>query len=372
MYVCGITPYDATHLGHAATYVAFDVLNRAWLDAGHDVAYTQNVTDVDDPLLERAAELGVSWRELADEQTRLFAYDMAWLRVLPPRHFVGVVESIPLIIDVIQRMRELSVVYELDGDTYFSVRSDPRFGDLSGLDDASMRALSAERGGDPNRPGKKDVLDCVVWQHSRPGEPAWDSPFGPGRPGWHVECMAIALHYLGAPFDVQGGGSDLMFPHHEMTASHGHVMTGKLPFAKNYLHSGLVSLDGQPMSKSLGNLVFVSDLRRAGVDPAAIRLALLSQHYRATREWTDDLLAAGIDRLTRWRMVAAAPAAPDAAALLADVRQHVANDLDTPAAIGVIDDWVQRTMREGGTDPTAPTLFRSMTDALLGIAVFGE
>src|SRR5450755_959304 len=223
LYACGITPYDATHIGHAATFMAWDLLVRAWRDAGHQVTYVQNVTDVDDPLLERAARDGEDWRDLSAREIELYRTDMAALRVLPPASFVGAVEAM----DLIERFNLLlaghGALYELDGDIYFARSSDPAFGTVSGLDTASMTELSAERGGDPARPGKKDPLDALVWLAARPGEPSWESEFGPGRPGWHVECAAIATRYLGPVFDVQAGGADLIFPHHEMSASHARV-----------------------------------------------------------------------------------------------------------------------------------------------------
>ena len=361
MYVCGITPYDATHLGHAATYVAFDLLNRVWRDGGHDVRYVQNITDVDDPLLERADATGQDWRELADNETRLFTEDMAWLRVLPPSSYVGAVESIPLITRMIQRMEPS--VYELDGDLYFSVRSDPAFGSVARLSEADMRALFAERGGDPDRPGKKDPLDPLVWLKARPGEPSWDSPFGPGRPGWHVECAAIAMEYLGVPFDVQGGGSDLAFPHHEMSAAHAHVVAGA--FATLYSHAGMVGLDGEKMSKSLGNLVFVSRLRADGVEAAAVRLALLGAHYRTDREWSPSVLAAAEQRLARWRTAVAGGSGADALPVLAEVRDRLADDLDSPGALAAIDRWAATP----GTDPEAPALIANLAASLLGLSL---
>lgn len=368
MYVCGVTPYDATHLGHAATYVAFDVLNRAWRDAGHEVRYVQNVTDVDDPLLERARQTGVHWAELAAEQTELYRADMAWLRVLPPTEFLGAVESMPVIIKMIQQVLSTGACYELDGDIYFPVQADRRFGTVSALSRAEMLGLFGERGGDPDRPGKKDALDCLLWQRDRPGEPSWDSPFGPGRPGWHIECTAIALESLGASFDVQGGGSDLIFPHHEMSASHAHV-AGHWPFARSYVHAGMVALDGAKMSKSLGNLEFASRLRAEGRPAAAVRLALLAGHYRADRDWTPALLDQAERRLDRWREAAATPAGPDAAKVLAEVRRCLADDLDTAGALAAVDRWAEQTRLRGGTDPTAPALVRDLVDALLGISL---
>ena len=241
LYVCGITPYDATHMGHAATYLAFDLLNRAWRSAGHEVTYVQNVTDVDDPLLERATKVKVDWVELAERETELFRQDMQALRVLAPDHYIGAVESIPLVIDLITRLQEAGAVYQVDTDLYFSVTADPAFGGVSGWTRDEMLRIFGERGGDPEREGKRDPLDCVVWRGQRDGEPSWDSPFGPGRPGWHIECTAIALEHLGNAFDVQGGGSDLIFPHHEMCAGVAQVADPGQPFAKTYAHAGMVA-----------------------------------------------------------------------------------------------------------------------------------
>ncbi len=369
MYVCGITPYDATHLGHAATYLTFDLVGRVLRDNGHEVDYVQNVTDVDDPLLERAAATGVDWAELARQETQLFREDMAALRILPPRAYVGAVESIPLIVTAIQRLRDSGQAYEVDGDLYFSVGSDERFGSVSRLDRAQMLELFAERGGDPARPGKKDPLDCLLWQGARPGEPAWDSPLGPGRPGWHIECTAIALDQLGMSFDVQGGGRDLAFPHHEMGASEAHVLTGRWPYARAYVHAGMVGLDGEKMSKSRGNLVFVSRLRETGVDPMAIRLALLGHHYRPDWEWTPADLETAVARLARWREAVAAPTGPAAEAVLAGVRAALSDDLDAPKALAAVDRWAEEQRLRGGADPEAPALVRATVDALLGIAL---
>ncbi|HEX6327055.1 MAG TPA: cysteine--1-D-myo-inosityl 2-amino-2-deoxy-alpha-D-glucopyranoside ligase [Jiangellaceae bacterium] len=368
MYVCGVTPYDATHLGHAATYLAFDLLNRAWRDSGHEVRYIQNITDIDEPLLERAEQTGIEWTDLAGRQTNQFRADMAWLGVLPPDEFVGATEAIPLIVDLVEQVRDAGATYEVGGDLYFSVEADPQFGSISKLDHQTMIALSRERGGDPDRTGKKNPVDSVLWWRQRPGEPSWQSPFGPGRPGWHVECAAIALHYLGDAFDVQGGGSDLIFPHHEMSASHAHV-TGRWPYARSYVHAGMLGLDGEKMSKSLGNLEFVSRLRAEGRDAAAVRIALLSDHYRADRDWTAAMLAAADDRLGRWRAAIAGPVGPDASRLLAEVRSHLADDLDTPRALSAVDRWAEQTRLGGGTDPTAPALVRDLLDALLGISL---
>ncbi|WP_026413001.1 cysteine--1-D-myo-inosityl 2-amino-2-deoxy-alpha-D-glucopyranoside ligase [Actinomadura oligospora] len=369
MYVCGITPYDATHLGHANTYLAFDLVNRVWRDQGRRVHYVQNATDVDDPLLERAERDGLSWRELADREIELFREDMTALRVLPPDQYVGAVEAIPLVVKMIEELRARDAVYEVDGDLYFPIASDPSFGEVSRLDRDQMLSLFAERGGDPDRPGKRDPLDALVWLAQRPGEPGWDSPFGKGRPGWHIECSAISIEHLGMAFDVEGGGSDLAFPHHEMGAAHAQVATAERPHARAYVHAGMVGLDGEKMSKSRGNLVFVSKLRRGGADPMAIRLALLAHHYRSDWEWKDDRLHAADTRLTRWRAAVAAPAGPSAVGVLETVRERLGDDLDAPGALAAIDAWADAALTGTGDDTEAPAQIRAIADALLGVAL---
>ena len=363
MYVCGITPYDATHMGHAATYVTFDLINRMWRDAGYEVHYTQNITDIDDPLLERAAATGVDWTDLAHSEIQLFRDDMTALRVIPPQNYVGVVESIGLVTDAIADLQRAGAVYDVDGDLYFAVKADPTFGSVSGYDVETMRALFAERGGDPDREGKRDPLDSLLWRHERPGEPAWDSPFGAGRPGWHVECSAIALEHLGMSFDVQGGGSDLIFPHHEMSASGAQVATGEHPFARAYVHQAMVGLDGEKMSKSKGNLVLVSKERQAGTDPMAIRLALLAHHYRTDWFWTPTDLLDAQARLDVWRGAITRGTGPDAAHTIDAIRAALTNDLDTIAALSAVDTWSD----SNGNDPEASAQIAQAVDALLGI-----
>jgi len=398
IYACGITPYDATHIGHAATYTAWDLLIRALLDAGIAVSYVQNVTDVDDPLLERADRDGEDWRELALRETDRYRGDMEALRILPPDHLIGAVEALPIIDRFNARLAERGALYSVDEDVYFARSTDPEFGALSGPGTpsgyslAQMADLSAERGGDPARAGKKDPLDCLVWLAERPGEPAWDSDLGRGRPGWHVECAAIAAEFLGISFDVQAGGTDLVFPHHEMSASHSRVAFALADaFARVYAHAGLVSYQGEKMSKSLGNLVFVSRLRADGVDPMAIRLALLAHHYRSVWEWTDDVLAEATARLARWRnaitrasnssgiSASAGPSASraDAADLgssaaesvLATVRAAMSDDLDAPRALAAIDHWADVVLAEDPAADRGAVLIRQTADALLGVAL---
>src|SRR3954466_13100731 len=320
MYVCGITPYDATHLGHAATYLAFDTLGRVWRDAGLSVRFVENVTDIDESLLERAQRVGLDWTFVAERDTQLFRDDMTALRVLPPEAFVGAVEAMDEIAALVAALRDRGWAYDVDGDLYFPVGGAAHFGEVSRLDRETMLALFAERGGDPDRPGKKDPLDALLWRSARPGEPSWDSPLGPGRPGWHVECAAIALNRLGPTLDVQGGGSDLLFPHHEHSAIEAEAATGVWPFARIYVHAGMVGLDGEKMSKSRGNLVFVSKLLAAGADPRTIRLALLADHYRTDRMWVGEALDAGRARLAAWSAGVARGSGPSGEELLAAVR----------------------------------------------------
>lgn len=371
MYVCGITPYDATHLGHAATYLTFDLVHRLWLDAGHGVHYVQNITDIDDPLFERADRDGIGWRELGDRETQLFRDDMAALRVLPPRDYIAATEAIAEVIELVEKMLASGAAYVVDDptypDVYFRADATQQFGYESGYDRDTMLKLFTERGGDPDRPGKADPLDALMWRAERDGEPAWPSPFGPGRPGWHIECAAIALSRIGSGLDVQGGGSDLMFPHHEFSAAHAESVTGERRFARHYVHAGMIGWDGHKMSKSRGNLVLVSRLRAEGTDPGAIRLGLFAGHYRQDRFWSPEVLAEAQARLGRWREASALPAGPDAADVIARVRRYLADDLDTPKALAALDGWTTDALQYGGHDAEAPRLVATAVDALLGI-----
>ncbi|MHA7207977.1 cysteine--1-D-myo-inosityl 2-amino-2-deoxy-alpha-D-glucopyranoside ligase [Arthrobacter sp. MDT1-65] len=383
LYVCGITPYDATHLGHAATYVAFDLLNRTWRDTGSTVRYVQNVTDVDDPLLERATATGVDWRDLAADQIALFREDMEALNVLPPDEYVGAVEAIDWIVPVVEDLVARGLAYpvagragEPDGDIYFSLDACAALheddaarwflGQVSHLDGATMLELSAQRGGDPTRPGKRNALDPLLWRAARVDEPSWPGgSLGEGRPGWHIECAVIAQRFLPAPFTVQGGGSDLVFPHHEMSASHAWA-AGGTPLARHYAHAGMVGFDGEKMSKSRGNLVLVSALRRSGVDPAAIRLAILAHHYRSDWAWTDGVLAGAVDRLAAWREAAARAGQDDVEAVRAQIRAHLADDLDAPSALAAVDALAEELRGSAGDGGGSQDLADAV-DALLGV-----
>lgn len=386
MYVCGITPYDATHMGHAASYVAFDLLNRAWRDARQRVSYIQNVTDIDDPLLERAAATGVDWRELAASQIELFQTDMDALNVLAPDQYIGAVESVPLIVPAVERLVRLGLAYrvagaagEPDGDVYYDVEAAGKhsvaadawtLGSISGMAETEMLELFAERGGDPGRAGKRQALDPLLWRVAREGEPSWPGgELGAGRPGWHIECTVIAQKYLPAPFTVQGGGSDLIFPHHEMGAGHAYSLAG-LPLARHYAHAGMVGLDGEKMSKSKGNLVLVSKLRAAGEDPAAIRLAILAHHYRSDWSWTEHGFTQAKERLDAWRRAVASAPEGSAAGLIAEMRQALSADLNAPAAVDAVDRWAEAANAAAGAGCREDqALVSDAINALLGIEV---
>ena len=382
LYVCGITPYDATHMGHASTYLAFDTLQRVWLDAGLEVHYAQNVTDVDDPLLERAAATNVDWRDLAAEQVELFRTDMASLSILPPDDYVAVTEVIEPIADAVNTLLEKGAAYRVDtpdsstgDDIYFDTQkaaelSPWHLGQETNLDLATMQRFFAERGGDPDRAGKRHTLDPLLWRAHREGEPTWSTAVGEGRPGWHIECSVIALDALGADFTVQGGGSDLVFPHHDLSAGHAAVLSGH-PLARVFSHAGMVAYEGEKMSKSLGNLVLVSKLRAAGVDPRAIRLTILAHHYRSDWEWTDEALSAATQRLLSWMSAARRSRATSADSLaesraielLAPLRHALAGDLDTPAALTILDE-----LFDSGEDAVVALAARA-SDALLGVSL---
>ena len=334
MYTCGITPYDSTHLGHAATYLTYDVLQRRLRDAGHETRAVRNITDVDDSILPKARELGVHYLDLAAAEMARFDADMEALGMLPAYSEPRATSAIPDIRGFIGMVIDTGHAYEAGGSVYFEVATFPRFGDLSGYSRDEMLELAAERGGNVDDPNKRDPLDFVLWQPSAEDEPAWESMWGPGRPGWHIECSALCLRELGTTIDLHGGGSDLIFPHHECEAAQSEAATGE-PLVRHWMHQAMVRMDGEKMSKSLGNLVFVSELSTT-FHPMAIRLGVLTNHYRTEWEYSDELMPDAQRRWERWL------AAGEGTGALNDVRAALDDDLDTPAAIAAIDAAVER------------------------------
>lgn len=340
LYVCGITPYDTTHLGHAFTYLVFDVLRR-FLEVVHGwpVHYVQNVTDIDDDILRRAGELGVDWRHLGTEWTRRFVTDLTALQVRPPDRFPGATAHIPDIVDAVATLLRHGYAYERKGGVYFRVAQDPGFGALGGLDPAAMLATANERGNDPSDPNKEHPLDFVLWQARRTGEPAWHSPWGPGRPGWHIECTAMALALLGKAVDIHGGGADLIFPHHACEIAQSEAITGHRPFVRSWVHVAMVHEAGEKMSKSLGNLVLVRDLLTAH-EPDTLRLYLLRHHYRAEWSWDESRLreSAGRTRTLHAAMARASGSGPPLDAGLYGPRFTAAldDDLNVPHAVETV------------------------------------
>jgi len=368
IYVCGITPYDSTHLGHAATYLAFDLINRYQLLAKHQVDFIENVTDIDDPLLERAKRDNQDWKTLAQEQIDLFKSDMSALRIIPPKKLVKVTESFDLIEKFITQLSDRGFLYKIEEDYYFSV------GDF--LEDLPMsvdqaKVIFQQRGGDPERIGKKHPLDPVIWLANQEGDPGWSSKFGFGRPGWHVECTAIACNHLDNSnsdpiIDLQGGGSDLLFPHHYMSAKIVQAAYGR-EFSSLYIHAGMIGLDGEKMSKSKGNLVFVSKLLEDGVDPMIIRWALLSGHYQSDRQWNDDLLKKAEFEVKLMRTALSRTEVADTDQLLKDLIIDLSNNLDTPTALNRLVLWAKKSQKDAAYNQSGQV--SRAIDSLLGLAL---
>jgi L-cysteine:1D-myo-inositol 2-amino-2-deoxy-alpha-D-glucopyranoside ligase len=363
MYVCGITPYDSTHLGHAATYLTYDVLIRRLEDRGHDVRMVRNITDVDDSILPKARELGIPYLELAEAEMARFHSDMDALDMRPPVAEPRATEAIDAIIELVGRLLEAGHAYLTHGTAYFDVSSFARFGNLSHYSVDNMMRLSRARGGNPDDPHRRAPLDFVLWQPSLTDEPKWRAPFGVGRPGWHIECSAMAMAEHGPTLDLHGGGTDLIFPHHECEIAQSEALTGQ-PFARHWMHSAMVNYEGEKMSKSLGNLVFISDLLKKA-DPRAVRLALMHHHYRSGFEWYDSEIDEGSALLHRLLAAAARPDGPDPQPFAERVRAALDDDLDTPGALDALDDLASAVL-SGGSDTNAPAVLREL-GALVGV-----
>ncbi len=370
IYVCGITPYDATHLGHAATYIAFDLIQRYLRLSQQRIDFIENITDIDDPLFERAQRDQQDWMELGRDQIDLFLADMTNLRVIPPTQLVKVTEAMDEIIEFVQELVSRGLTYELDSSLYLDTSQVTDFSDLPiALEEAIL--LFGERGGDPQRIGKRHPLDPLLWRPSGIDEPSWQTPFGSGRPGWHVECNAISARLRkGNTISMQGGGSDLVFPHHYMTMIQGKARYGR-EFAERYVHSGMIGFQGTKMSKSLGNLVFVSELIRSGVDPMVVRLSLMMGHYREDREWSLEILR-DAERLHRDILdVLSRESIPDYGRVQNEILFHLSNDLDTPHVIESITRYVEKVRSSQETDSgnrKSPGSLARFFDSVLGLA----
>ena len=368
MYVCGITPYDSTHLGHAATYLSFDLINRYQQLANLQVSFVENVTDVDDPLLERAKRDGQDWQVLANSQVDLFISDMTALRILPPSQLVKVTDSLDLVESFIDKLDRNGHIYQIEGDFYFSV---DKYLDFLPIPLAEAISVFAERGGDPDKEGKRHPLDAVVWSANKDGEPGWNSKYGFGRPGWHIECTAIACEFLDNDekdpvIQLQGGGSDLVFPHHFMSAQIVKAALGR-DFAESYIHAGMICLDGEKMSKSKGNLIFVSKLIQEGVDPMVIRWALLSGHYQQDREWSTQLLERAKDEVMLVRSALSRSETADASSLVSNLIKDLSDNLNTPKALSEIVDWSLESNKIATSNHSG--LVSRAIDSLLGLAL---
>ena len=368
MYVCGITPYDATHLGHAATYLAFDLIYRYQFLSGKNIKFVENITDIDDPLLERANRDKVDWSALADSQINLFKSDMSALRVVPPEHFIKVTESLTIIEEFIKRLAKNGYLYEIEKDYYFAVEQ--FLNDLPMPVDEAVKVFS-ERGGDPHRVGKKHPLDPLVWSAHVGNEPGWESSFGFGRPGWHVECTAIACHYLDENeknpiVSLQGGGSDLIFPHHFMSAQIIQAAYGR-KFSESFVHAAMISLDGEKMSKSKGNLIFVSKLLESGIDPMILRWALLRGHFQQDRAWSNELLEISTKEVELVRSALAQSEVADTDNVINSLIQDISNNLDTPSALDRLTKWANLSQSNPIVNQSG--LMARAVDSLLGLAL---
>ena len=383
LYVCGVTPYDTGHLGHAFTYVSFDVVHRYLEYLGHDVVYVQNLTDVDDDMLRKARETGEDYLDLGNRHVTTFLTEMAALNWLPPDHYPRATEHIPQMLAMIGRLVDNGLAYPAEGNVYFSVDAWPRYGELSQLDRAQMLPIANERGNLPDMPGKRDPLDPVLWQRSLPDEPAWASPWGPGRPGWHIECSAMATEYLGERFEVHGGGGDLLFPHHESELAQTEGASGISPWVAHWTHAGMLRHEGEKMSKSLGNLVLVRDLLRT-YPGDAIRHYLVSHHYRSEVDYTPAGLvrsaeAAALLRRASLRAYAHSPAEPamaDAGELLPEIAElrsrflaAMDDDLDTPRAMPALDALAELALVAGDDHLAAQAgwMVRELGARILGL-----
>jgi L-cysteine:1D-myo-inositol 2-amino-2-deoxy-alpha-D-glucopyranoside ligase len=353
VYVCGVTPYDTTHIGHVFTFLTFDVLVRYLRFRGYDVTYVQNVTDIDDDILRKSAEVGMDWQELGKRETDQLLEDLHHLNAVPFDHFTAATDHINEVIELVKVLVEKGFAYEANGSVYFHVSMVDDFGKLSHLDPNEMLPIANERGNNPNDPNKQNPMDFVLWQAAKPGEPTWDTPWGPGRPGWHVECTAMAQKYLGEQFAIHGGGYDLIFPHHECEIAQAENATGKEPYVRYWMHAAMVDYQGEKMSKSLGNLVYVRDLLR-DYSGDAIRMSLLAHRYRERWGFFDAEMPLHAANAAALAAAAKEPAGNGDVLNVDSYRERfmaaMDNDLDTPTAVMVLDELGGHIMDSAGMD----------------------
>jgi L-cysteine:1D-myo-inositol 2-amino-2-deoxy-alpha-D-glucopyranoside ligase len=373
-YVCGITPYDTTHLGHAFTYTVADVLVRHLESQRLTVRYVQNVTDLDDDILRKAAETGEDWRVLGNRWTAHFIRDMQLLNVRPPDEYTRATDFVPLMVAAVSALIERGLAYVSGGGVYYDVAAWPGFGGLSHLPRSDMLAVANERGNRPDDPRKRDPLDFVLWQAQAPGEPAWDSPWGPGRPGWHIECSVMSTHVLGQPLDLHAGGNDLVFPHHECEIALAEPIAGPTPFARMWLHIAMVEHAGAKMSKSLGNLVMVRDLLKRW-SPDAVRLYLGRHHYRQVWAHDPDDLGEAEDLARKLRTAAVMPGNSgepiDVVGAQDGFTGALNDDLNTPAALARLEGLADDILAAGrtGRDPGPAQMLLRRQAAVFGLSL---
>lgn len=373
VYVCGVTPYDTTHAGHAFTFLTFDILVRYLRYRGHDVTYVQNVTDIDDDIIRKAKELGTTWDVLGRSETDKYLGDMVALNALPFDHYLRATETVPEIIGLVETLLANGHAYEANGSVYFDVSSDPDFGKLSRIPLAEMLPVANERGNNPDDPNKRNPLDFILWQAAAPGEPIWESPWGPGRPGWHIECSAMSMKVLGKTVDIHGGGADLIFPHHECEIAQSEGATGVVPFTRYWMHVGMVEYQGEKMSKSLGNLVIASKVLE-DFPADAFRLYLFAHHYRTAWEYVDYEIEEWADVVRDMREALETPSYSIGESL--DFGPHLDNflaamddDLDTPRAIQVLRDVTEEILTNDDTDTSAMQRGLRELSGILGLTL---
>ncbi len=367
MYVCGITPYDHAHLGHAMSYIVFDVLRRYLEFRGHRIRHVQNYTDIDDRIIARASAQGLSFDQLAQSFIDEYEQEMREMNIAPAHVYPRVSQEIPQIVDLVSSLINKGYAYAADGDVYYQVQKKADYGKLSGRDIDSMIAGARV---EPSK-GKTHPADFALWKASKPGEPAWDSPWGSGRPGWHIECSSMSLRYLGDTMDIHGGGQDLIFPHHENEIAQSEAYTGVQPSARHWVHNGWLFLDQEKMSKSLGNIITIREcLDQYGAD--GIRVFVLTSHYRAPITYSEDGLAAGKRAAERLRRAVALPGghaepSPDPKPSRQRFMEAMDDDLNTAGALAVLFDLardINRARDEGRCAEDAQATLRELADVL--------